>query len=1043
MRNPARTLLYVAAAAGLFPGSAAAQVDGGRDMYVARGAVLERALGEVAERFGLRVYFAAADVRDARSLRVDLGATDTAPQAMAVLSAGSDLTAIALGPTEYVVVPDGRRGDEAYVAQVADEGRRAARAHRPRPAADTTTHPPAADAGGTPDLLIADEPLYRAFDRIAERYGVRIYYHPDDVPAYRSFVPQADLSLTEVLRAATAGTGLLLVKYAPGEYVVGPRSRQGREYADDVVEGWRTGRYRSPDDPVRGLRRVTFGEAPAARPGDTATVRFVGRVVDAETGEPLFGVIVYDPARAVGTATDLEGEFDLRLPLGERRLEVRSLGYETQPLAVTVLGEAGPLALSLHPRAVGFDAVVVTARSRGRAQREAAGGLTRLTARELDLLPTPTGDVDVLAALTSRPGVTSTAEGAAGVSVRGGALDQNLVRQAGMAVLYPAHALGFYPVFHPDLVAGVSLYRGYVPPALGGRAASAIEVDWRRGSMERWSLRGGGGAFASRVAVEGPLVPGRVSVLAGGRLSYVNYLLGQVRDRDVARSRVGFADVGARLTYRWEGGQFDAVGAYARDDFRYGFAFAFGYVNRSARVSLTQRVAARTTLALEASASGYAVERDELRAEAGLARFATGLAADRVGASLRRDLRADDAGELAVSAGAEAIRYDPAGRRREPLGGSAVRAFDFPDPRLLTVAAYVAAEFASADDRWRVEGGLRVERHVATAPAGTRYTYDGPAGLERVIGEVERASGEAFALPVVAQPRLSATFTPAAGRHTLGLSYARLAQPLHHVSPTVSPTPADVFLVSGEHVPLTTAHSFGVSVAAAARRGERRFGYEVGGYYRRSLDVNLGRQGTLLRESPTPERGVYTADGFAYGAEASLRYAGLRTRLGVAYAFGRSFVDADGRYPEFSLAYRYRVRAPTDLPHQVNVTYAYEPSGRVALTATWTFASGRPFTPTDGLLPVDGGLVPVFGQPNSARLPPTHRLDVGFSLDNAAARRRGVRFGFDLSIYNLYMRDNPYLTFYDRRSRSGRLEAFQLAVIGEAIPALTVTLRWD
>ena len=1010
--------------------------------------VLAHELRRLAEEFGVRIYYSPADLRGARSRPLDLDEVGLAT-AMTMLSVESDLTAVRISADEYAVVPDDKHSD-TYVAQVTEAGRdMARRADALAGNAGGVTTPPDTTAPETaataPDLLISGEPLYRAFDRIADRFDVDVFYHPDHVPTFDAYVPLGDLTLIELFRAATAGTNLALVKYEADTYVVAPATRQDKAYADEVVEGWRTGRFRSPDNPVRRALELTYGTGEAPAPGDTASVALRGSVFDAETDEPLFGVVVFDPARAAGTTTDLDGNFSLNVPRGPRRLELRLLGYEVQPLEIDVRGSGSALSLGLYPQTVGFDEVVVTARSSGRAQREAAAGVARITARELELLPALTGDVDVLAALTSRAGVATAAEGSAGVSVRGGALDQNLVRQAGMTVLYPAHALGFYPVFHPNLVQGVDLYRGYVPASFGGRAASVVDVEWRRGDMRRWSLAGAGGLFASRLAVEGPIVRDKLSVIAGGRVSYLNYLLSEINDRDIRRSDVGFADVGGRLTYRWRGGQLDAQGSYATDDFRYGFQFGFAYVNQSARLAVRQRVAAATTLELEASRSDYAAEREELREAIGLATFSTGLTTDRVGANLRRSFSeaVEGAAALSVEAGVEAIRYDVAPREQRPVDGSSVRPFSYLDPSLLTLAAYAQAEFASADERFGLEGGLRLERNRATSPPGSAFVYAGPPGLESVVEASPRLVEESFDLPLSIQPRATANFTPTGGAYTVGLSYSRLAQGVHQLSPTVTPTPLDVFLVSGEHVPLTTAHSFGASISSRAARGERSLGYELGGYFRKTSDVNLGRQGELLRASQTPERGVYSADGYAYGAEVSLNYAGLLTRLDVSYAYGRSFVDADRRYPELAVFAGDRLRAPTDLPHQVNVNWAYEPTGRAAFTAGWTFVSGRPFTPSDGVLPVAGSLVPIFGQLNSARLPPTHRLDVGFTLDNSEARQRGFRAGFGISVYNLYMRDNPYLAFYDRRGANGRLEAFQFAVIGEAIPALNVTFRWD
>ena len=256
--------------------------------------------------------------------------------------------------------------------------------------------------------------------------------------------------------------------------------------------------------------------------------------------------------------------------------------------------------------------VVVAARNEAVRTRQAAGGLTTLSAREIKLLPAFTAEPDVLLALTRAPGVAATSEGSVGLSVRGGGLDANLVRQGGMPVLYPAHALGFFPAFHGDLVAGVELYRGYVPAGIGGRSSSAIDVEWRTGDFEEWHVSGATGPLSSRVAVDGPIIPGKVSVIAGARRSHLNWLLAQLNQGDLRRSVVDFNDVGVGVAARWGSSRLDVRAFTAGDEFRYGQRFGFAYQNSGARAELRQRLSSSTSLKVAATASvfeGRAIHR--------------------------------------------------------------------------------------------------------------------------------------------------------------------------------------------------------------------------------------------------------------------------------------------------------------------------------------------------------------------------------------------------------------------------------------------------
>jgi hypothetical protein len=61
-----------------------------------------------------------------------------------------------------------------------------------------------------------------------------------------------------------------------------------------------------------------------------------GVVKDAETGETLIGVAVYERQLKVGATTDEKGNYQLELPLGSHSLQFSYIGYQTVTKTVTV-----------------------------------------------------------------------------------------------------------------------------------------------------------------------------------------------------------------------------------------------------------------------------------------------------------------------------------------------------------------------------------------------------------------------------------------------------------------------------------------------------------------------------------------------------------------------------------------------------------------------------------------------------------------------------------------------------------------------------------
>lgn len=94
-----------------------------------------------------------------------------------------------------------------------------------------------------------------------------------------------------------------------------------------------------------------------------------GVVVDSETGESLIGANIVikgeTGAPAYGTATDLDGRFALRAPVGTYDLEVSYISYATKKITGVEVNAKNPTVLnvSLPPEAMRADEIVVTAKA--------------------------------------------------------------------------------------------------------------------------------------------------------------------------------------------------------------------------------------------------------------------------------------------------------------------------------------------------------------------------------------------------------------------------------------------------------------------------------------------------------------------------------------------------------------------------------------------------------------------------------------------------------------------------------------------------------
>ncbi len=118
--------------------------------------------------------------------------------------------------------------------------------------------------------------------------------------------------------------------------------------------------------------------------GQTATV--VGKVTDSETGKSLIGANVQVAGTSIGSATDIEGNFEIsNLQAGIHILRASFIGYSAQELAVTLAeGENYVWNVALDP-GTDLDPVQVTAGRRNEKTLNAPSSIDVITSRDLQL----------------------------------------------------------------------------------------------------------------------------------------------------------------------------------------------------------------------------------------------------------------------------------------------------------------------------------------------------------------------------------------------------------------------------------------------------------------------------------------------------------------------------------------------------------------------------------------------------------------------------------------------------------------------------------
>lgn len=133
-----------------------------------------------------------------------------------------------------------------------------------------------------------------------------------------------------------------------------------------------------------------------------------GKVVDAENNEPLIGATVSVSGTTLGTVTDIDGNFVLKLTSSKATLEFKYLGYQDKTMKVTQKGnvDLGTVALSLDAKTLG-DVVITSSIA---VARKTPVAVTTLAP---EFIEEKLGTQEFPEILKSTPGVYATKQGGA------------------------------------------------------------------------------------------------------------------------------------------------------------------------------------------------------------------------------------------------------------------------------------------------------------------------------------------------------------------------------------------------------------------------------------------------------------------------------------------------------------------------------------------------------------------------------------------------------------------------------------------------------
>jgi len=746
-----------------------------------------------------------------------------------------------------------------------------------------------------------------------------------------------------------------------------------------------------------------------------------GTVKDQKTGEVLIGasVILLEQKGHGGISNDY-GFFSLTAPKADYTLVVSFSGYENDTLHVA-LSKDIMVAINLRPGEATLQAITISGRSNDNIIRTLPG-VQSLSVQEIKDVPVIFGEKDVLKTIQLLPGVKSGGDGQAGFFVRGGNADQNLILLDGATVYNASHLLGFFSTFNSDAIKDVTLYKGDMPAAYGGRLSSLLDIKMNDGNNKEYKVTGGIGLIASRVNIEGPIVKDKGSFMISARRTYADLFLKLSKDSNLNKSILYFYDINAKANYQLGARDKLFFSAYlGKDDL--GFLNLFGIIWGNTTATLrynhifSSKLFSNTSLIYSNYNYNISVTQTS-NAVTDVSKIKD--------FSLKEDLQYFAGSAHKINTGLDLTKHIFAPGVFNTSQNSSFNSLTLQNKYSLDLAAYLSDEW-TVSDKIKLNYGLRLSSFLLTGP-GSFYTYDVNSNPVDTSSYSSSKIAKAY---VNLQPRFASTFQ-LDDRSSLKFSYARNVQYLHLLSNSTGSNPTDLWIPSSNNVKPELSDQVSAGYYRTADNNKYEFSGEI---YYKSLQNQIDyKNGAVLVANQNVESQLVYGIGRAYGLELFAKKKFGKLTGWISYTLSRTErkftgINSGSWFP-----------ATQDETHSISMVAIYKASKKWTLSADFVYNTGNAVTWPSGKYTINGNTIFYYAQRNGYRMPPYNRLDASATLQG---KKRG-RFDHDwtFSIYNLYARENPYFVqFQTDPNDPQKTQAVQYALF-RLIPSVTYNFKF-
>lgn len=754
-----------------------------------------------------------------------------------------------------------------------------------------------------------------------------------------------------------------------------------------------------------------------------------GYITINKSGEPLITSSIFDEQSKIGTVSNSYGFYSITLPKGKVDLKYSYIGFSTQTHNLNLFNDT-IINVKLSEGAE-LSEVLVYGSSSSLNIKNSQLSVINVPLAQLKSIPSLLGEADVIKVLQLLPGVKSGVDGSAGMYVRGGGPDENLLLLDGVPVYNVNHLFGFFSVFNTDAIKDVTLYKGNFPARFGGRLSSVVDIRMKDGDNQRIHGDISVGLISSKINVEGPIFNKKNTFNFSARRTYADLLLRPVISKIISHNNGGgdasfayyFYDVNAKITHTFSDKNKIYLSIYTGDDVINTDMEQYSYINTEStsngRIKMgwnwgnlvgafrwnhilnnklfmnltTSYTRYRFDLNLGTKNTTRFVTQDSTISQSSLITYKSGI--DDYTTKTDFDWSPNPNHDIKFGLNCTLHSFQPS---VTVLQDKTIKN----SISLLTDTTIGDSRFISQEASAYFEDNIRLGS-IFQLNAGVHFS-------EFLVQNKVYTS-----LP---QPRMGVRVL-LSDNLSIKAGYANMYQYIHLLSSSNVSLPTDLWVPVTKRIPPMKSDHYAVGIFYNFKN---TINFSIESYYKSMNNLIEYKDGASFMGSSTGwEDKVNIGRGWAYGVEFLAQKTVGKTTGWIGYTWSKSerIFDREGQKINDGLPFP----AKYDRRHDISIVLSHKFSNSFEVAATWVYNSGSygtlalqnysgtPINHTNEAEYSDTNwtvqTIPYISSRNNFRYEPYHRLDLSTSFHKQ--KKHGIRT-WNIGLYNAYNHFNPFIT---------------------------------